>query len=144
MTFRRAAALPNADEKALADKAAKDREPVVQPLYKLALDLSEQLFLIVELTAAVERFHLRDKLDKSSTAIPVTVARALATKDMSDRRAFYREAHQYVTECMAILDILLKRGTIEPEPFETARATGAALCAKLDRLGDRWRETLEP
>ena len=112
----------------------------VQPVYQLALDLSKQLFTIIELTEGVERFHLRDALDKKSTAISMLVARALSTVEMTERRRLYRKAHESATECLAILDVLAQRGTVEPEPLEQARATANDLCSKLARLGDRWRE----
>lgn len=114
------------------------------PVYELALALSKQLFTIVELTESVERFYLRDTLDKKSTAVPVAVARAMAEKDMSQRRAIYRDAHRGVTDCLAILDVLTQRGTVEPEVLDGARATATELIARLDRLGDRWRETPYP
>lgn len=111
-----------------------------QPVYQLALDLSKQLYLIIELTESVERFHLRDALDKKSTAVPMIVARALGEKEMTERRKLYRQAHKAATDCMAILDVLAQRGTVEPEPLEQARTTAGDLCSKLERLGDRWRE----
>lgn len=118
----------------------KPEPPFVQPVYRLALDLSKQLFTIVELTESVERFHLRDTLDKRSTAIPMMIARALGEKDMAERRKHFRTAHEAVTECVAILDVLAQRGTVEPAALEQARATGGDLSSRLDRLGDRWRE----
>lgn len=118
---------------------SKTDEPV-QPVYQLALDLSKQLFTIIELTEGVERFHLRDALDKKSTTIPMTVARALGTQEMTERRRLYRRAHELATESMAILDVLAQRGTVEPEPLDQARVTAGDLCSKLARLGDRWRE----
>jgi four helix bundle protein len=118
----------------------KAKPETVQPVYQLALELSKQLFTIIELMEGVERFHLRDALDKKSTAISMIVARALGTQDMTHRRKLYRTAHESATECVAILDVLAQRGTVEPEPLEQARVTAGDLCSKLARLGDRWRE----
>ncbi len=134
MTFR-SPGTPTEPSKASAE--TEDRVPV----YQLALDFASQLYTIIELSESVERFFLRDTLDKKSTVIPVIISRALGTKDMSERREQYRIAHRAVTDCAAILDVLQQRGTVEPEVLDGARATAAALVAKLDRLGDRWRET---
>ena len=114
---------------------AEDRSPV----YQLALDLAQQLYVVVELSQSVERFYLRDNLDKQSTQVPVIVARAMAERDMSQRRQQFATAYRTVTDCLAILDVLAQRGTVEPEPLDKARATAAALCTKLERLSDRWR-----
>jgi four helix bundle protein len=110
------------------------------PVYQLSLDLAQELFTVVELSATVERFYLRDNLDKQSTLIPVIVARAMSERDMSQRRSQYALAHRTVTECLAILDVLSQRGTVEPEPLDKARATAQVLCNKLERMSDRWRE----
>jgi len=117
-----------------ASKPGEDRVPV----YQLALELSATLFTIVNLSAGVERFYLRDQLDKKSTAIPVLVARALATAEMPERRKVFRLARKAVTDCFVILDVLAQRGTVDDAALEATRASSLALVAQLDAL------TVEP
>lgn len=108
------------------------------PVYRLALDLSAKLFAIVNLSAGVERFYLRDQLDKKSTAVPVLVARALAIAEMPERRKLLRLARKAVTDGFVILDVLGERGTVDDAALAAARATARALIAELDAL------TVEP
>jgi hypothetical protein len=103
-------------------------------VYQLALDLSKQLYTIIELTEGVERFHLRDMLDKKSTAIPMFVSRGLATADMSERRELYKKARKVLGDCTAILDMLSLRGTVEEEVLANTRATATELGAQLHAL----------
>ena len=102
------------------------------PVYRLALELSRQLFSVIELTEGVERIYLRDTLDKRSTTIPLLIARALSTGDMPRRRGLFENARIYATECEAILDVLGERGTLEAEVLASAITTTREL---RDRLG---------
>ena len=102
-------------------------------LYKLALELSARVFTVVEL-AEVERYYIRDQLERKSTIVPQLVAQALARADMAARRALYVRARQMTTDCLAILDVLNERGTVEPEAVAAARAVAVAIAGQLDEL----------
>ena len=123
---------------------AKDFDPDPGPpshlqseLYRLALELTAKVFTVVEL-AEVERYYLRDALDKKVTVIPVLISRAEATVEVPERRELFRRARKVTADCAAILDILTMRGTVEPEVLGPARTVAAALIYKLDPLLVRW------
>jgi len=101
--------------------------------YQLALDLAARLYNVVELAEA-ERYFLRDQLDKTSTAIPVMIAQGLATAEMHERRKLYRRARKAAVDCVAILDVLGERNTVEPQTIEAARVVAVMLAAKLEPL----------
>lgn len=104
------------------------------PVYELALELSRQLFTIIELVEGVERIHLRDKLDRRSTEVPVLIAKAMATPDMARRRDLFETARIYTTECEAILDVLHQRATVEDEVITPALETSRKLRDQLAAL----------
>jgi four helix bundle protein len=106
--------------------------------YQLALEFSSRVFTVIELAEGVERYFLRDQLDRRSTSVPVLVSQGLAVSVMSDRRDVYRRARGAVRDCLAVLDILAHRGTVEPEPLEAARNIARRLIERLDSL------TIEP
>src|SRR5688500_7977367 len=94
-------------------------------IYQLALGLSARLHTVVEL-AEVERYYLRDALDKKSTAVPVLIARGLAVSG-PERREHFATARRVITDCAAILDMLRERGTIEVEALGPARTLASAM-----------------
>lgn len=102
-------------------------------VYQQALELAARAYLVLE-HAEAERFYLRDQLDRKSAVIPQLIAQGLATADMPLRRAFYLRARQALTDCAAILDILLERGIVERAVLEPARALALALLDKLLEL----------
>lgn len=108
------------------------------PIYQQALELAKQVFTVVEICEGVERFYLRDALDKKSTAVATLIARALAAGNMDDRRGLYRQAHRAVVDCASMLDILQHRGTVEEEVVAAARATATALAPALEKLTIKW------
>ncbi len=103
----------------------------------MAIELSARVHTVIEL-AESERYFLRDQLDRRSAAIPVLVSRGLNTSVMVDRRAIFRRARSATRDCLAVLDVLSHRGTVEPEPVEAARSLARALIERLDSL------TIEP
>ena len=111
-------------------------ETLRSELYELALELSARVFTVVEL-AEVERYHLRDQLDRQSTSIPLLVARGMSTTDMKGRRELYKTALRTLTECTAVIDILGQRGTVEPEALEAARSVALRLSEKLAEVCER-------
>jgi hypothetical protein len=105
-------------------------------IYQLALELAARLYTVVEL-AELERYYLRDALDKKSTAIPVLIARGLAVSG-AERREHFAHARRIVTDCAAILDTLRERGTIEAEAIGPARTLVSAMLQKLDAMTYRF------
>jgi four helix bundle protein len=126
-----------ADEPDFAIKFRKPAGPEPET-YQLALDFTARVFTVIELAEGVERYYLRDKLDRRSTSVPVLVAQGLGTAVMGDRRTIFRDARVAARDCLAVLDILAHRGTVEPEPLEAARSVARLLVERLDRL------TVEP
>jgi len=104
------------------------------PVYQKALDAAAKIFTVIELAADVERYFLRDQLDRKSTAVPQLVAQGLATDNMPQRRTLFERARRMVTDCSAILDMLGERGTVEAEALAAARASVAGLLAALQEL----------
>jgi len=99
-------------------------------VYQQALDFAARAYLVLE-HAEAERFYLRDQLDRKSAVIPQLVAQGLATADMKLRRALYLRARQALTDCAAILDILMERRIVALDVLEPARALALALLDKL-------------
>lgn len=106
--------------------------------YQLALELTARVFTVIELAEGVERYYLRDQLDRRSTEVPALIAKGLSTAVMHDRRAHYRAARAAVRDCLVVLDILATRGTVEAQALEAARAHARRLIERLDGL------TIEP
>jgi len=104
------------------------------PVYQKALDAAAKIFTVIELAADVERYFLRDQLDRKSTAVPQLVAQGLATDNMPQRRTLFERARRMVTDCAAILDMLGERGTVEAEALAAARTSVAGLLAALQEL----------
>jgi hypothetical protein len=88
--------------------------------YQLALKLSQQLVVVVELS---EGSFARDSLDKRSRTIPQLVAKALTTSEMVRSRGLFENARIFATECEAILETLALVGTIEDEALALACAS---------------------
>src|SRR5258705_7415340 len=111
----------------------KPAEPVAET-YQIALDFTARVFTVIELAEGVERYFLRDQLDRRSTSIPVLVSQALGTAVMTDRRAIYVRARRATRDCLAVLDILAQRGTVEPEVLAAAIAVAKALIDRCNAL----------
>jgi four helix bundle protein len=102
-------------------------------IYQRALEFSAKIFTVVEL-AEVERYFLRDRLDRRSTAIPLLVTQALATEVMADRRRLFLQAQCATRDVATLLDVLGERGTVEPEALDAARQQARLLAAELAAL----------
>ena len=104
------------------------------PVYQQALAFTAHVHEVIELAAESERYFLRDQLDRKSAIIPQLVAQGLATAEMAARRALYVRARQALTDCAAILDMLIERRTVKPSAVEPARALALELLDKLLEL----------
>ena len=112
-------------------------EPVVPPvchkrvrIYALALELASRIYAVIE-GAEAERYFLRDQLDRKSAIVPQLIAQGLAIADMQARRALYLRARQAVTDCAAILDMLIDRATVPVDVLAPARGLAIALIDEL-------------
>ncbi len=103
------------------------------PIYTMALELSSQVFLLLEL-AQMERYYLKDQLDKRTTEIAMVVKRAIGESLMADRRRLFHRARLAVTGVVSILDILDTRQSVEPQALDPARALAARMLDKLEEL----------
>jgi|GEM_PF-3554813 len=99
-------------------------------IYEMALELASRIYVVIE-HAEAERYFLRDQLDRKSSAIPQLIAQGLATPDMVTRRALYVRARETLTDCAAILDMLIERATVPRDTLEAPRALALALIDEL-------------
>ena len=116
-----------------------DREMIVDPprvpgtAYQLALDFANTVHTIIEL-AEMERYMVKDALDRKAMAIAMGMAQAANDPIMSGRRAQYKKMQVMIVECATMLDMLERRGSVEPELLEPARALATQLIDKLTEL----------
>jgi hypothetical protein len=99
-------------------------------IYALALELATRIHAVID-RADAERFFLRDQLDRKSAMIPQLIAQGLATADMKARRALYLRAREVLTDCAALLDMLIHRATVVLDELEPARTLALALIDEL-------------
>ena len=99
-------------------------------LYELALELVSRVHAVLE--EAVLRFHLKDRLDRIASAIPLQLKRA-DDEIKSSRWRIYRQVLQHVIDCTTLLDIVAHQGCTAP-CLAQARATAARLRDELNPL----------
>ncbi|MFT3692406.1 MAG: hypothetical protein QM831_04645 [Kofleriaceae bacterium] len=104
--------------------------------YRMTLDLVSLVHTILEQTDA--RFHLKDKLDRATTAVTMEIARA-NVEVRAARWGHYRRIVDQLAEVVASLDIIdrqkaTKRTTELAEARTLAKKLGIAL-RPLARLG---------
>jgi hypothetical protein len=109
-----------------ADATRADAEPASVPIYRRAVELAARAHEVIE-AAAAERFFLRDQLDRKSSMVPQLIAQGLAVADMTARRQLFRHARRALTDCTAILDMLVERGSAPREAVAGARGLASAL-----------------
>jgi hypothetical protein len=126
-------AVPPQETAPSAEPGVAERHDRV-PVYQLALAFTAHVHAVIELAAESERYFLRDQLDRKSAIIPQLVAQGLATAEMAARRALYVRARQALTDCAAILDMLIERRTVALSAVEPARALALELLDKLLEL----------
>ena len=126
---------PLAVERAPTGDAVANDDRV--PVYRRAVDLAARAHAVIE-RAESERFFLRDQLDRKSSLIPQLIAQGLAIAEMPARRALFRHARRALTDCIAILDMLIERGSAPLDAVDGARTLARALGEELLAL------TVEP
>lgn len=107
------------------------------PVYRRAVELAARAHAVIE-RAETERFFLRDQLDRKSSLIPQLIAQGLAIAEMPARRALFRHARRALTDCIAILDMLVERGSAPLDAVDGTRTLARALSEELIAL------TVEP
>lgn len=84
------------------------------PVYKLALEYAreaEDLLLSLDLP---RNSRIADQLSRASLSIPLNIAEGAGRYGKADKKHFYITARGSVFECVAILDVLLAKGKIDP------------------------------
>ena len=116
------------------DEVARDDRV---PVYRHAVELAARAHAVIE-RAETERFFLRDQLDRKSSLVPQLIAQGLAIAEMPARRALFRHARRALTDCIAILDMLVARGSAPLDAVDGTRTLARALGEELIAL------TVEP
>ncbi len=101
-------------------------------VYELALVLVDKIDVLLEHADRV-RFHLKDQLDRSATAIVIQVARARG-EPPTERRRYYRAARRLATDCVTILDILQRRHSAFADQLGPAQVVAISLVDQLTLL----------
>ena len=100
--------------------------------YQRALDLVTHVHEVLESAGA--RFHLKDRLDRSTTSIVMLLGQADA-EPKTVRWRHYRKVLQLATDVSTLLDILQRqRATVATEGLTQARATVRQLISQLGPL----------
>ena len=105
-------------------------------LYELALQLAERVDLLIE-QAERARFHIKEQLDKSATAIVICAGRAKAEVDASERRRQYRIAKRLAVDVVTLLDVLQRRHSAFADLLGPAGVLAGSLVAELTALAAR-------
>ncbi len=101
-------------------------------IYDLSVKLSSDVSSVVQRVASGERFFLRDQLDRKSTTVPQLIQQGLRCDSLVERRAVFASARRVTQDCLAVLDALGQRNTVEPAALTAAQASARAL---IDALG---------
>lgn len=99
-------------------------------IYELSVKLSNDVESVVQRVAS--GFFLRDQLDRKSTKVPQLIQQGLRCDSLVERRVVYASARRVTQDCLAVLDALGQRNTVEPAALTAAQASARAL---IDALG---------
>ena len=113
-------------------RAPKVERPKANDVYQLALDFTAKVELVLQRTEA--RFHMKDRLDKSSAGIAMHVAQAINDLAPAGRRKSYRMAHALAVDCSTMLDILARRSDVDRPVVQAAQQLLSQLLSNLDHL----------
>jgi hypothetical protein len=101
-------------------------------IYRVALDLVEHVHQVLE--AAEARFHLKDRLDKSTSALALHVSRAQIDQP-SLRWRSYRAAIDLLLDVTTLLDIVARqKATTNVAALEAGRRTARRMMRDLRPL----------
>lgn len=111
------------------------RPPSNRPeIYELAIKLSHEVESVVQRITSEERFFLRDQLDRKSTTVPQLIQQGLRCDSLVERRAVYANARRVTQDCLAVLDALGARQTVEPAALTAAQTSARTLIEALGPL----------
>jgi hypothetical protein len=111
-------------------RAAAMRGPT--RLYEAALDLVEQIHLVLEGAAA--RFYLKDRLDKGATAIAIRLGRVQG-ETAAHRWRDYRDVIEALVDVATLLDIVERqKATSAQDALTSSRALARRLLTELRPL----------
>lgn len=110
------------------------RTPVrpVPDVYERALELVGLVQKLLD--HATARFHLKDRLDRTVTALVFELSR-VGRAPRPARWRHYRRAHDLANDCETILDILQHQSAAAATHLVPARSLVRELVAELSRLG---------
>ena len=108
------------------------RTPAPKDVYDAALELVGVVQQLLDKTQA--RFHLKDRLDRATTALVFEMSKA-RNLPPSARWRHYRRAQDLANDCATILDILLHQKAAPVDDLENARKVVHELVAGLLNLG---------
>lgn len=103
-------------------------------IYELSIAFSHEVESVVQQVATGERFFLRDQLDRKSTTVPQLIQQGLRCDSLVERRAVYANARRVAQDCLAVLDALGARHTVEPATLTAAQAAARTLIEALGPL----------
>jgi four helix bundle protein len=78
--------------------------------------------------------HCADQLHRASTSVVLNIAEGAGEFSRKDKARFYRIALRSVTECAAVLDVLLCLKVIEAQPAEQGKDLLHRIVSMLTRL----------
>ena len=110
-------------------------KPVTPNAYRLALELVGHVHDVLEVADST-RFHLKDRLDRTTTAIAMALAH-LEDDVPSARWRGYRTALERVIDCSTMLDIMARQGCTALGSIASAREIVDKLQVELAPLAFR-------
>jgi len=109
------------------------RTPHREPMpYECALELVGLVQKLLDHTKA--RFHIKDRLDRVTTALVFELGKA-QHEPARVRWRHHRKARDLANDCATILDILVHQNAAPLDDLEATRKLVRGLLAQLSRLG---------
>jgi four helix bundle protein len=90
-------------------------------LYQRAIEFADHVYSVTDHYPQKEMFGLTNQFRKAAVSIPLNVAEGSA-RTKKDFRRFLDMARGSVYECMAILQLCLKRDYVGPDKFNQLRS----------------------
>jgi four helix bundle protein len=84
------------------------------PVYRLALDFAREAEDLLSQLDLPKNSRIADQLSRASLSISLNIAEGAGRYSKADKKHFYITARGSVFECVAVLDVLLAKGKIEP------------------------------
>jgi len=102
-------------------------------LYQKAIEFTDHVYSVTDHYPQKEMFGLTNQFRKAAVSIPLNIAEGSA-RTKKDFRRFLDMARGSVFECMAILQISLKRDYVGPDEFSRLRGDLVTISKMLSGL----------